>query len=183
MEFFSVMLIMLLAYFSGYWMITGRRAPLPPMPKKKKAVVMAAAEEPLSWPAEQVMNVYNSLPEVNRPTADLRDTLEAMDQSYGGVEAINKAYNEWNGYSSLGISYTWGRYGYERNARPGSKQYRELLYSLQSIKDALRAQEREFMMAGISHKLDRVAEIMEQAKNEKEIIEETTALVINKEIL
>lgn len=134
----------------------------------------------LSWPAKEIMGVYNSIPEAHRPMADLRDALEAMDQSYGGVNKINDSYNDL--YDHGMTRYFWNPRDH-RTTPLGHSQYVGLYNSLKSVKAAADAQAHEFMMAGISHRLDRVQDIINAARQEKELIEQTTALVMGKEVL
>lgn len=121
----------------------------------------------LSWPSQEIMREYHSLPEDNRPHGDMFSIVKSLDISHG-ADAATKHFTRW---MAEGIRKTWACGQYHCGV---FKQYHDLHESILKVKDALEAQRREFAIAaiGASDVKGTVDALNEEAKSIKQITTE-----------
>lgn len=127
------------------------------------------AKVELSWPAQQILNKYNSLPVENRPYDNIVDLLSALDVKHGRKEADGH-------FKDYGY-YTWNcdcwRYRYGDN-KCKYQEYKDILDLVQEIADALAEQKHALAVAQVQHHLEDIKTLTERLRGEKEIVTSVT---------
>ena len=137
----------------------------------------------LSWPSQQIMKLYNSLPAGNRPAGNIYSELRALDTQYE-VDRVNQHFQE-EYYKSDSYGYRTRAYrpgwdtgyscrDYENKLRCGFREYHQIHDEIKSIKDALTTQEKALRVAAVQGNLDSARQLVETLRQERTIIEETT---------
>lgn len=140
----------------------------------KEVTASGAPKGFYSWPAMQVFNAYNSLPEANRPSYDIRAILVALDTKYG-KEEVNRHFST----SFRSNQPTWGCLCVRRPVSESCSmpEYKTLNDEIAKIKKALRLQEEalkgrehQMVLAGLQSDLDMVGSLTQALRDERAVI-------------
>ena len=135
--------------------------------------VTSSAKKPmrgLSWPARQIVEKYNKIPENNRPSGDIVAIVRALDIKHGTSNVNVHFKNRYADGSSWQCDGSFCR----KRESDICHDYRELYNSLRDVITALNRQKHALEIAGVSDKLDEAARMVESLREEKKIISEIT---------
>jgi hypothetical protein len=123
----------------------------------------------LSWPAQQVIIAYNSLPADSKTGEDLYPVLKALDLKHGK--------NNLNVLCGLGDGAWRNEWPYyvKHLGRGGIlTEYYNMYKAIEAIKDAKKAQDRALEIAGVQSDLDQVKDITARLRAEAQLIKDVT---------
>lgn len=115
----------------------------------------------LSNPARKVLAAYNSLPLANRPDGDMLAILQALDTKYL-IDTVNDHHYHID-FRCLC-----------RDESCPMPEYNSLRDSIEDIAEAVREQESALRAAAVANQLDMAKQVVEQMKQEKQIINDVT---------
>ena len=128
----------------------------------------------LSEPSKTLLCEYYSIPEANRPHANILNVVQAMDVKHGAREATM----HFRRFSGDGYDFTWTcdckRYGGYSGKACELEDYTSLNYAFIEIQNALTAHEKALAMAGVESGLAEAHELMARAREEAEILSGVT---------
>lgn len=124
-----------------------------------------------SWASKKVLAMYESLPEANRPRANVPHILTALDTKYG-INEVNRHHTDRYGHAHSMDSCSDDPWQEKRKCK--MPEYKELWNSMKEVKNQLAAQEKAIQLAGVASGLDEIKELTEALRQEREIIKDTT---------
>jgi len=166
-------------YFAKPWLEARREEKeLTSKPKDLAFGVPRTEYNQLSWPAKQIIGLYDSIPVEHRPAVDILSAVKALDEKYEGARAVDGAFTDYytgvprwepaepRDFRRLSINVSR-----DRSVR---KEYAAITDSLQSIKDAYEDQQYTLKMAGMQVHFDEITKLHALARQEREIITSVT---------
>lgn len=123
----------------------------------------------LSWASQQLIKEYYKLPDSNRPYANIKAVVKALDTKHG-LKEVNHHFMS-RGYESSSPSWSCGCYGSRCNMFPA---YVNLRHSFEDIHKALEEQQHQLALAGVGDALSEVERLAEALREEKNLINQVT---------
>lgn len=124
-----------------------------------------------SWAGQQLIKEYYAIPESNRPYANIKAIVTALDLK-NGIDSVNTHFSKRirtrNGWRS---APTWDC-RYVRYCQ--FDEYKDLHNSFESITDAIAEQQHALALAGVSDGFAEAGSLMERLREEKELINTVT---------
>lgn len=120
-----------------------------------------------SQPAQRLLKEYHALPIENRPYANLKSILAAMDVKHG-VETVNEHYRT-DRYNDE-RSFTWVCRCY----RVCDYEYRQIHTALSEIEQALVDREHAMAVAAVEGGLDAIEQFTKDLRAERDLIHDVT---------
>ena len=141
----------------------------------------------LSWPARQVLQTYNRIPQESRPSYNVEAALRALDKKYGMPE-VNAHFIDYSTshYYGMGFAqrFSWGCDCKEDTVEDTCEFFPEYdmmhdaaletIRSIQAREEAHRERERQMELAGLEPDLRTIPEIVEALRNERAAIDSVT---------
>lgn len=132
--------------------------------------ISAGKAQALSWPAQQIVKEYNSLPKANRPYTNIYRVVDALDTKFGEERATKHFYEPYPGRNST--HYNWNAHRCYRQCDLG--EYMALHNGIVEINDALVKQEHALKIAAVSGSLSEARELAERMREETKLINTVT---------
>lgn len=157
---------------------------------EKESLVVPSIEAPepkrISSPGKKLMELISKVPAEHLPSTDLESIIEALDIKYDYPSVYHYATDVHNGYGRAYFDWHCRCWVFREGMIPKGKirycklypEYTQLYLEVNGVLEEVEAQRRALEIAGIQHNLDRVAEITEHFRNEREIVKTTTKEIL-----
>lgn len=146
---------------------------------RKQKSIKAKPGSNLSLAGQHILGEYNTLPEINRPYANMEYLLGALDVKYD-INEVNKHFLKYNGWDYV---FSWHcdchNGGTLSKSNCPFREYYELHNDIKAITSELAKQEHALQVAGIQDGLDQIAELRAALKQETKLIRDTTKELVN----
>jgi hypothetical protein len=144
----------------------------------KKTYGLPAAEvNALSWPSQQILKDYNSLPNENRPYPKIVNMLKALDVKHD-VKRVDRHFEEDSYYrDNKPTTYDWKccrrSYG-DKDCISDYQEYHDLRNGIVKVKTALAEKEHAIQVASVEGNLRDVKELVQRFDEEEELLRKVT---------
>ncbi len=144
----------------------------------------------LSWPAEQIVTLYDSLPDENKAMGDVRMIVEALDVKHGHPSVVNRHFvvSDFEKRRATHTSVTVERYQSWHHGCEGDcwmPEYTEIVDAIRTIHSELRKQKsilerkakenaRALELAGIEPAIKDIPAFMASLRNEAGTVKSIT---------
>lgn len=122
-----------------------------------------------SWASKELVKEYYNIPEHNRPYANIKAVVKALDTKYDVAE-VNSHFRR-RGYKNSYPAWDCGCYSTDR-CRFGD--YKTLRVSFKSIVDALADQQYQLALSAVEDGLNEAGTLMDRLREEKNLITQVT---------
>lgn len=130
--------------------------------------------KPMSGASKQLLREYNALPEPNRPYADLKSMLIALDVKHG-IRNVNRHYTAMlDGFNWHNTSYDGNRLYKCNHNKCAYSEYYAIHEAINAIKTALDEQAHKLAVAGVQADLDQINILTARLREESKLISDVT---------
>ena len=130
----------------------------------------------LSDPAHYIMEEWQKTPASNRPQGNMHGVMTALDKKFGGIEKVNNHFGKGSfnrrTYETT-YEFDWNNHGCHRDECK-MQEYRSIMAGLQAVNKALGEQVYALEMAGIAGQLEQAHSMIDQLKEERNLIRTVT---------
>lgn len=124
----------------------------------------------LSTASREIIRYYLSLPEANRPYANIYTLLTALDTKYK-ADDVSQHFKR-RGYERS--YFTWTCVCQRRKVRCTFEEYGSLAAEINGITEALDIQEHQLRVAAVEGNLSQVEELTARLREERQLIDSVT---------
>lgn len=122
----------------------------------------------MSWPAKELLSMYNMIPPENRPTSNIKDILVALDIKHGGVDSVDTHFTRNYAYSS---ETSWNHGPCRTNV---CEDYTSIKDEIRGVLFAVSEQEQALKTAAVQGRLEQAKDLVARLSEESSIIKQTT---------
>ena len=135
----------------------------------------------LSWPAQEIIKAYRSLPESNRPYTDIYSVVSALDLRSGGAAVATSKYSQKRRtYDGYVMESGWEFHSCSRyRQKCDFCDYEEIYNGIQAVKESLAEQQHKIALAGVASGLDAAKELASRLREESELLDTVTKELTN----